>query len=139
MAPTVEGNRAPRSELRLGLVLYGGVSLAVYMNGVVQELLHLVRASQKRDRQNSYGPLLDAAAMDVVIDVIAGTSAGGLNGLVLAKALATGSDAIQGMSQLWKTEAQIDKLVETDDPHAMLSGEIMDLNLHRILAAMSAT
>ena len=35
-------------ELRIGLVLFGGVSLAVYMNGVVTELWHALRASQSR-------------------------------------------------------------------------------------------
>ena len=32
-------------ELRLAVVMYGGVSLAVYMNGVTKELLNLVRAT----------------------------------------------------------------------------------------------
>ena len=31
------------SEVRFGLVLYGGVSLAIYINGVVRELLNMVR------------------------------------------------------------------------------------------------
>ena len=33
-------------ELRLALVCYGGVSLAVYMHGVTKEFLKLVRASR---------------------------------------------------------------------------------------------
>ena len=32
-------------ELRLALVCYGGVSLAIYINGVAQELFRLVRAT----------------------------------------------------------------------------------------------
>ena len=32
-------------EVRFAVVLYGGVSLAIYMNGIVQELFSLVRAS----------------------------------------------------------------------------------------------
>jgi len=32
-------------EVRFAVVMYGGVSLAIYMNGVAQELLSLVRAS----------------------------------------------------------------------------------------------
>ena len=32
-------------EIRFAVVLYGGVSLAIYMNGIAQELLHLVRAT----------------------------------------------------------------------------------------------
>ena len=41
--------RGPRfeaeQEIRFAVVLYGGVSLAIYINGVVQELLRLVRAT----------------------------------------------------------------------------------------------
>src|SRR4051812_5346484 len=32
-------------EVRFAVVLYGGVSLAIYINGVVQELLRLVRST----------------------------------------------------------------------------------------------
>ena len=33
-------------ELRLALICYGGVSLAVYMHGITREIWHLVRASR---------------------------------------------------------------------------------------------
>src|SRR3954466_9570282 len=36
---------APTQEMRFAVVLYGGVSLAIYIHGVVQELLALVRAT----------------------------------------------------------------------------------------------
>lgn len=32
-------------EIRFAVVMYGGVSLAVYMNGIAQELLRMVRAT----------------------------------------------------------------------------------------------
>lgn len=127
----------PLFDLRIGLVLFGGVSLAVYMNGVVQELLTLVRASQTQDPKNPYTRLLQAAGAEVHIDVIAGSSAGGLNGLVLAKALVTGSDAVVGMSDLWKRVAQVDQLVQTDEPHALFSGTLMEENLYKVLREMS--
>lgn len=127
-------------EIRVGLVMYGGLALAVYMNGVVQELLEIVRASQRGEAGKSeYWPLLRDAGADFVIDVIAGTSAGGLNGLVLAKALATGSDEMKGMSDLWRTEAQVDRLVQTKDAKAIFSGEIMERNLEAIMKRMSET
>ena len=34
-----------QKELRIALVCYGGVSLAVYMHGVTKEVWHLARAS----------------------------------------------------------------------------------------------
>ena len=35
-----------QKELRIALVCYGGVSLAVYMHGVTKEVWHLARASR---------------------------------------------------------------------------------------------
>src|ERR1700683_2868223 len=32
-------------EIRFATVIYGGVSLAIYINGIVQEMLHLVRST----------------------------------------------------------------------------------------------
>jgi hypothetical protein len=32
-------------EIRFAVVMYGGVSLAIYINGVAQELLNMVRAT----------------------------------------------------------------------------------------------
>src|SRR5207253_2693250 len=42
-------------EVRFAVVMYGGVSLAIYINGVAQELLHLVRATANRATPD--GPL----------------------------------------------------------------------------------
>src|SRR5437588_8792549 len=42
-----EGNQGLREkELRIALVCFGGISLAVYMHGVSKEILKLVRASR---------------------------------------------------------------------------------------------
>src|SRR5580765_513642 len=35
----------PIQEVRFAVTIYGGVSLAIYINGIVQELLHLVRST----------------------------------------------------------------------------------------------
>jgi hypothetical protein len=35
----------PEREVRFAVVMYGGVSLAIYINGVAQELLNMVRAT----------------------------------------------------------------------------------------------
>jgi patatin-related protein len=102
-------------ELRLGLVCYGGVSLAIYMHGITKELQKLVVASrafeEASDRsrspfgektvENAYWEALrtawvqsapehpeDRVITRVVVDVVAGTSAGGINGVILCKALA---------------------------------------------------
>lgn len=104
-------------ELRLAVVLTGGVSLAVFMHGVSRELAKLVRASKvlhsrpgaqtmpeasygalnddperESDSEEIYFELLRGLLPDidlrVVIDVIGGSSAGGVNGVMLARALA---------------------------------------------------
>ena len=53
-------------ELRIGLVLYGGVSLAVYMNGISTELWHLLRASKAR-RDGTTSQLDDTASIYAVL------------------------------------------------------------------------
>lgn len=112
-------------ELRIGLVLYGGVSLAVYMNGIVTELWHALRASQRRQSADEgalggtagvYGELLERLASDpdgrdlrIVVDAVAGTSAGGVNGAALAKAVVEGSDATV-LNRVWIDQADIARL-----------------------------
>lgn len=114
-------------ELRLALVCYGGVSLAIYMHGITKELEKLVRASARfaesddnpfRPDQTEYAyfnALARKAATDgyrtrVVVDIISGTSAGGINGVCLAKAVAL--DAPQdGLRDLWLTKGAILKLL----------------------------
>ncbi|HWO08399.1 MAG TPA: hypothetical protein VNN80_02935, partial [Polyangiaceae bacterium] len=39
-----------QQEIRLAVVMYGGVSLCIYINGVAQELLQLVRATAPKTR-----------------------------------------------------------------------------------------
>ena len=92
-------------ELRLAIVLYGGSSLAIYMHGTTKELQRLVKASALAERgvaattasERVYGEMLAKLAerdpadvrTRVVVDVVAGTSAGGINGVYLAKASPT--------------------------------------------------
>lgn len=92
-----------RKQVRLALVVEGGVSLAVWMSGVVHEVDLLRRAGAPPDQREPVpdGPdgealqrwrdLCDELQVDVVVDVVAGTSAGGLNGALLASAIASGS------------------------------------------------
>lgn len=120
-ASAADGGGESRRELRLGLVLYGGVSLCVYMHGTTKEINHLVSASAMLAAGGEagttssgavYGELLERMAAekgvrtDVVVDVIAGTSAGGINGVYLAKALA-GNLSQDRLRDLWLQRADI--------------------------------
>jgi patatin-related protein len=113
-------------EVRIALVCYGGVSLAIYMHGITRELHRLVVASSRFDEErNPFEPpssehvywelLRELAAEDgvqtrVVVDVISGTSAGGINGVFLAKAIAHDLSQ-QSLRDLWFEEADIAKLL----------------------------
>ena len=94
----------PTREIRIAIVLYGGVSLAVYENGVVRCFHDLL---QKRGIFSVLLELLDA---DATVDVIAGTSAGGINGLMLAAALENGAD-FSTTADLWRKDGDFGRLL----------------------------
>ena len=116
-------------ELRLALVCYGGVSLAVYMHGTTKEVWKLARASMRRhaasgtvlpppgDSEIVYGALLDAMAphvdLRILVDIVAGASAGGINGILLAQAISQGSD-MEPLRDLWLDGADSDRLLEPE-------------------------
>jgi patatin-related protein len=151
------------NEVRFAVVMYGGVSLAIYINGVAQELLDMVRATAPlRADENERQPLVASAdlkgAMPVyrrlgqylqndrsclrmkpkpaddapdkkkqewstwknapietrfVVDVISGTSAGGINGMFLAKALAN-NQSMDGLKELWVREGDMGRLLNDE-------------------------
>ncbi|HEY8204343.1 MAG TPA: patatin-like protein, partial [Pyrinomonadaceae bacterium] len=180
-------------EVRFAVVMYGGVSLAIYINGVAQELLRMVNATAPSNdddnvartlatksgkpcgteavyRKLSY--LVDdpanraafrgAMATDgndsnwqptgnirvrFMVDVLAGTSAGGINSVYLAKALANDQN-IDQLKNLWVTEGDIHSLINDGQslknttldpqkpPQSLLNSRRMYLKLLAALDAM---
>ncbi|MGL5839199.1 MAG: patatin-like protein [Sphingorhabdus sp.] len=114
-------------ELRLALICYGGVSLAIYMHGITREIWHLVRASRAflEDKPTSggseavYRDLLEmieaksGTRMRVLTDIIAGASAGGINGVFLAQAITTGQ-SLEPLTDLWLKNADVEVLLDPD-------------------------
>lgn len=132
----------PTQEVRFAVVMYGGVSLAIYINGVAQELLQLVRATapesatsqapgaalhsdeelsgttaavyREAGRLLSFGspphPAGEAPSGPIrtrfVVDILSGTSAGGINGVYLAKALVNNQE-IDRLKAFWVDKADI--------------------------------
>ncbi|MFQ5534177.1 MAG: patatin-like protein [Sphingomonadales bacterium] len=125
-------------ELRLALVCGGGISLAVYIHGVTREILKLVRASkvyhsvpdleQRRqlsfrdvepsddrecDSDEVYFDILKSIGEEldlrVIVDVIGGASAGGINSIFLARALAHDLPA-DHLRELWLKQADVREL-----------------------------
>jgi len=105
-------------EVRLGVVLYGGVSLAVYIGGVVRELFDAVHG------RGVYGLLRELIGSDVKVDIISGTSAGGINGVLLAFALANNLE-LDELATLWREQGDLAKLmrgVGEPAPPSLLDG-----------------
>lgn len=117
-------------EIRLGLVCFGGVSLAVYMAGITREIQILAEASRALDTPaersltgtaKEYAAALrrraerDGVLTRVVVDVIAGTSAGGIDGIFLAKGLATGVDQAP-LRDIWMQQGDLRRLVRGVGP-----------------------
>ena len=114
-------------ELRLALVCYGGISLAVYMHGVTKEIWRLTRASRAElDHEAAssgvegvYRALLASmgaatgARLRVMTDIVAGASAGGINGIFLSRAIATG-ESLDPLTDLWLDKADVTVLLDPD-------------------------
>lgn len=198
------------SEIRFGVVMYGGVSLAIYINGVANELFEMACATPREgvrdlhdDAPGAPGALVTRAiyrrlswlvnnpellahyaaairqarqakgvgadecdAEDswqqldtrgltrtrLAVDVISGTSAGGINGIFLAKALANGQ-RFDGLRDLWIAEGDIAQLLNDEQtydrtaagfdpqrprqPASLLNSDRMYAKLHAALAAMA--
>ncbi len=116
-----------QKELRIALVCYGGVSLAVYMHGVIKELWKLARASRahhggapmESGTEAVYLKLLTRIErqsnlrLKVMTDIIAGASAGGINGVYLAQAIHSGQ-SLEPLTDLWLERADVDVLLDPD-------------------------
>jgi len=118
-------------ELRLALVCYGGISLAVYMHGITKEIWLAARASRAfhdggaladgadKGSQPVYHRILSDMAeqanirVSVMADIIAGASAGGINGVFLAHAIETGR-SLEPLTDLWLRTADVDQLLDPD-------------------------
>jgi patatin-related protein len=116
-----------REELRLALVLNGGVSLAVWMGGVAHELDALVRARRPGSaHHDAYGPVLALTRTFANVDVISGTSAGGINGAALAVSLANQNGRLGVLRDLWAEQGRMDNLLRTPfrgQPTSLLRGD----------------
>jgi patatin-related protein len=121
MINTVAASNVARSEeLCLALVMNGGVSLAVWMGGVSYELNRFVGESHP-----VYRGLLELTRTRARIDVISGTSAGGINGAALA--LATVYDtSLHPLRDIWLARAAFGALLREPgrkDPPSLLDGD----------------
>lgn len=130
-------------ELRLAIVYFGGVSLAIYQHGVNVEILNLLRASKAFHAHQNFarrhasdrlytaeggtdrpddpvsteavyfdllkeiGKLVD---LRIMVDVVSGSSAGGINAAVMARAIAHDL-SIAPLTAMWFEKADILDLI----------------------------
>lgn len=200
-----------KKEIRFAVVMYGGGSLAIYINGIAQELLKMVRATtlgkddfiqaksqaQPGDKAlteeiyrkvahlaadeqllediveiSRAGKAANRAEDDIkrdikekiktglsvdekpsvrfIVDVLTGSSAGGINAVFLAKALAN-DQSIDRLKKLWLSEGDFDKLlndkqsvadnnlVHSAEPASLLNSQRMYLRLLEALHEMDET
>ncbi|HET9943131.1 MAG TPA: patatin-like phospholipase family protein, partial [Terriglobia bacterium] len=106
MSTTETANPLPERsrETRIGLVMYGGVSLAVYIHGVSQEFYHAVQGN------GVYKLIKELTDSEIVLDILSGSSAGGINGILLAYSLSNNKDFTR-CEELWRSAADIRRLV----------------------------
>ena len=114
-------------ELRIALVCYGGISLAVYMHGITKEVWRLAKASRafhaaeppSEGSEGVYHRLLQRIAGDselkvrVLVDILAGASAGGINAIFLSHSIATGH-SLDPLTDLWLDSADVDRLLDPE-------------------------
>ena len=151
-------------EQRVALVMYGGISLAIYMNGIAREFLNLVvstahdessgeaylasdtqlhlKPSERRPilsksqavyrdlarlisdelrKGRASGTASPEIRVKFVVDILSGTSAGGLNALFLGKSLATNS-SFDALETMWIKEGDISLLLDDDRAYTGLPG-----------------
>ena len=117
-----------QKELRIALVCYGGVSLAVYMHGVTKEIWKLAKASRAYHADVDVEPdgvervylnLLKnieekhQLKLRMLPDIITGASAGGINAVFLAQAIHSGR-SLEPLTALWLDTADVETLVDPD-------------------------
>lgn len=116
-------------ELRIAPILTGGTSLAVWIGGVTTELYRLINCHDDvRPADAPYRALLELTQTRALIDVVTGTSAGGLNGVLLSTAWALGAptSSVLGLRDVWMNLGSIDALLRSPnekDPPSLLRGD----------------
>lgn len=110
-------------ELRFAVVLNGGVSLAVWMGGATHELNRLTWASPD---DGEYGAILGLVRCTARADVIAGASAGGINGAALALGQVNKNADLSSLRHLWSQQGRMESLLRTPlrgQPSSLLMGD----------------
>src|SRR5579862_4153610 len=140
-------------DLRVAVAMTGGVSLAVWIGGVVRELNLLQQAGWLRATGGSddlggtagsderglarYLRLISLLDVLVAIDIMSGTGGGGVNAAVLGMARACPCD-LGGLRDMWLEAGAFETLLREPtepSPLSLLDGDVL---LERLRAGMKA-
>ena len=145
--------------IRLATTMTGGVSLAIWMGGVTRELNLLCEASTWRgslksmtsirpvaDAKDSdsavrglYLRLIDLLDVSVSVDVLSGTSAGGINAALLGLSRIRGLD-LGELRKLWIDIGSMERLLrdptESDFPSLMYGDKVILQKLDDLLGKL---
>src|ERR1700712_3117211 len=106
------------TEVRFAFALNGGVSLAIWIGGVGDEVLRFIdggrrAANGEHDDANPYIALCREFDVLPKVDVLTGSSAGGLNAAFLGCAIAHGSPNLEPIRQLWLDHGSFEGLLRS--------------------------
>lgn len=114
------------TEIRLAFALNGGVSLAIWIGGVADEVLRAIHggrlaAEGNTDDANPWAAI--CAELDVApkADVLTGTSAGGLNAAFLAAAVTHGCTDLKPIRALWLQHGSFATLMRAATDSSLVS------------------
>jgi predicted acylesterase/phospholipase RssA len=114
------------TEIRFAFALNGGVSLAIWIGGVVDEVLRFVDAGKRardgeHDDTNPYVALCRELDLVPKVDVLTGSSAGGLNAAFLGTAVIHGCANLHPIKQLWLDHGSFDAMLRSPTDPSLIS------------------
>ncbi len=149
--PLVQSDDA---QIRFALAMNGGVSLAVWIGGVCDEVLRLCNAGASLAARRSAGTdpqpapgwsvyelACWAAELRPRVDVLSGASAGGMNGVFLSLALLHGHADLHELRDLWLDAGSFSDLLreplDADAPSLMRGDEYFLPKLQDAIRALA--
>lgn len=114
-------------EVRVAMALNGGVSLAVWMGGAAVELDAARRAHVPGSDRPVYEAICRAFRRELVLDLMTGSSAGGINGALLAAAIAWQTALTPDfLREEWMELGDFSRLLQPlsrSDPPSLMQGD----------------
>lgn len=110
---------------RFATVMNGGVSLAVWMGGVTHEMERLIRCHRNGPTPTVWFEFAESVETRVLIDIVAGTSAGGINGTLLATAIGRGA-RLPDLKGVWGADGKLQRPALLHKKHLRKPNSILD-------------